>query len=102
VAPSLCAEPFGLPHAEAMASGLPVVASRSGGMTAIVEHGRTGCLVERGDVSGLAHVIVSLLRDPEQLVGMRRASRLSAEARFGWNRAAYRLENIYTTLSGAP
>ena len=101
VAPSLCAEPFGLPLAEAMASGLPVVASRSGGMTAIVEHGRTGCLVERGDVAGLAHVMISLLRDPEQLAGMRRASRLSAEARFGWNRAAYRLENIYTTLSGA-
>jgi glycosyltransferase involved in cell wall biosynthesis len=95
VAPALCAEPFGLPLAEAMASGLPVIASRSGGMPSIVEHGRTGCLVERGDVAGLARVIVSLLRDPEQLAAMSRASRLSAEARFGWNRVADRLEGIY-------
>ncbi len=101
VAPSLCAEPFGLPLAEAMASGLPVVASRSGGMPGIVEHGRTGFLVERGDIPGLAHVMISLLRDPERLAGMRRASRTSAEARFGWKAAAERLENVYQTVSGA-
>ncbi len=101
VAPSLCAEPFGLPLAEAMASGLPVIASRSGGMPGIVEHGRTGCLVERGDVAALADVMISLLRDPDRLAGMRRASRLAAEARFGWKAVADRLENIYQTLSGA-
>jgi glycosyltransferase involved in cell wall biosynthesis len=101
VAPSLCAEPFGLPLAEAMASGLPVVASRAGGMPGIVEEGRTGRLVERGDVDGLARAAIELLGDPATLSGMRRASRLSAESRFGWQAAAGRLENIYKCVSGA-
>jgi glycosyltransferase involved in cell wall biosynthesis len=100
-APSLCAEPFGLPLAEAMASGLPVVASRAGGMAGIVEDGRTGRLVERGDVEGLADASVELLTNEPMLVGMRRASRQAAEARFGWEAAARRLENIYEKLSGA-
>jgi len=100
-APSLCEEPFGLPLAEAMASGLPVVASRAGGMAGIVEDGRTGRLVERGDVTGLAQTMVAMLRDPAQLAGMGHASRLSAVSRFGWKAAAGRLHNIYETLSGA-
>jgi glycosyltransferase involved in cell wall biosynthesis len=99
-APSLWAEPFGLPVAEAMASGLPVVASRTGGLSGSVEDGRTGWLVERGDSEALARAIVELLRDPERLAGMRRAARTAAEARFGWKRAAACLENIYQTLSG--
>lgn len=101
VAPSVCAEPFGLPVAEAMASGLPVVASRTGGLAGLVEHGRTGFLVERGDMAQLAGAIVSLLGDPERLRGMRSASRTTAEARFGWKRAVSRLENIYQSSSRA-
>jgi glycosyltransferase involved in cell wall biosynthesis len=99
VAPSLCAEPFGLPLAEAMASGLPVIASRSGGMPGIVEHGRTGCLVERGDVAGLANMIVALLRDPQRLHEMGRAARVAAEARFGWRAATERLESVYRSVN---
>jgi glycosyltransferase involved in cell wall biosynthesis len=101
IAPSLCAEPFGLPLAEAMASGLPVIASRAGGMATIVEDGHTGRLVERGDVEGFAGAAVALLSDAATLTGMRRASRLSAEARFGWKASAGRLENIYESLSRA-
>jgi glycosyltransferase involved in cell wall biosynthesis len=100
-APSLCAEPFGLPLAEAMASGLPVIATRAGGMAGVVEDGCTGRLVERGDVEGLANAAVELLTDPPTRIGMRHASRQAAEARFGWDAAAGRLENIYEKPSGA-
>jgi glycosyltransferase involved in cell wall biosynthesis len=100
-APSLCEEPFGLPLAEAMASGLPVVASRAGGMAGIVDDGRTGRLVERGDVKGLAHAMIEMLRDPAALAGMGHASRLTAVSRFGWKAAAGRLDHIYESLSGA-
>jgi len=100
-APSLCEEPFGLPLAEAMASGLPVVASRAGGMAGIVEDRVTGRLVERGDVNGLAQTMIAMLRDPTMLSGMGHASRHSAVSRFGWKAAAGRLEHIYETLSGA-
>jgi glycosyltransferase involved in cell wall biosynthesis len=54
VFPSTWNEPFGMPTAEAMACGLPVVSTYSGGIPEIVEHGRTGILVARGEVGELA------------------------------------------------
>lgn len=66
VAPSVTAkdkdkEGFGLVILEAMASGLPVVASRSGGITEIIHHGENGLLAEERDSQGLARYITQML-----------------------------------------
>ncbi|WNG61090.1 glycosyltransferase family 4 protein [Archangium gephyra] len=58
------AEAFGLTVAEAMACGCAVVASRVGGIPELIQHGRTGLLVEPGDEPGLAAALERLLDDP--------------------------------------
>jgi glycosyltransferase involved in cell wall biosynthesis len=68
-------------------------------MPHIVEHGRTGCLVERGNVGRLADMMVALLSDPRRLHDMGRAARVAAESRFGWRAATERLENVYRSVS---
>jgi len=58
------AEAFGLTVAEAMACGCAVVASRVGGIPELIQHGRTGLLVEPGDEAGFAAALERLLDDP--------------------------------------
>lgn len=58
-------EGFGLVVIEAMASGLPVVASRSGGIVDIIEHEKNGLLCEEKDIEGLAAAINRVMDDGE-------------------------------------
>ncbi|RKH30517.1 glycosyltransferase family 1 protein [Corallococcus sicarius] len=58
------AEAFGLTVAEAMACGCAVVASRVGGISELIQHGRTGLLVEPGDEAGFAAALECLIDDP--------------------------------------
>ena len=60
------AEGLGVAALEAMAVGLPVLATRVGGLGDAVLDGQTGRLVEPGDAAGLASVLASWLRDPEE------------------------------------
>jgi glycosyltransferase involved in cell wall biosynthesis len=81
---------------EAMAMGLPTVASAVGGLLEVIEHGRTGTLVPPGDPSALAREIIRLMADPGQ------AARLGAAARahaltFSFTRMVAAFEQIYLT-----
>ena len=87
---------------EAMATALPVVATRVGGVPAFVEDGRTGLLVPPGDHATLAEAIVRLIKDPEfaALLGARARERVQSES--GLDRMMARIEALYErALAGA-
>lgn len=81
VQPSLI-EPFGMATLEAMACGLPVVASDTGGLSDLVEEGVNGLLVPPGDSEALARALRSLIADRDLRHRMGRASRVRAETTF--------------------
>lgn len=71
---------------EAMAAGLPVVATRVGGVPEVVEEGVTGYLAPSGDDAGLADALLRLAADPELRGRLGRAGRARAEAVFSESR----------------
>lgn len=97
VQPSLV-ESFGMPVAEAMASGVPVVASRVGGLPELVVDERTGLLVEPDCPIALAHALLRLLENPDLARTMGRAGRLRAERLFSWDRIVDKLQQLYAGL----
>jgi glycosyltransferase involved in cell wall biosynthesis len=72
-------EPLGISVLEAMAAGLPVVASAVGGLREIVEDAVTGRLVPPGDANALSLALIELLRDRETASEMGRRGREAAE-----------------------
>ena len=73
-------EGFGLVFLEAMASGLPVVASRSGGIPYLIQDGVNGLLVPPADASALADAVNRLLREPELAKRLVQGGQRTAEA----------------------
>jgi len=97
VLPSL-EEAFGLPLAEAMASGLPTVASRVGGMPELVVDGEAGLLVPPDDPDALADALVRVLEDPALAARLGAGGRARAVARFSWDAVAERALSLYLPL----
>ncbi|PNY79997.1 N-acetyl-alpha-D-glucosaminyl L-malate synthase BshA [Deinococcus koreensis] len=75
-------ESFGLAALEAMSCEVPVVAARAGGIPEVVENGLTGVLCAVGDVDGMAHAALRILRDRDLYLQMGRAGRQAALTRF--------------------
>ncbi len=87
----------GLPNVilEAMASGLPVVASAISGIPLAVSPGVHGLLVEEGDGPALARAIAALVNDPQRRASMGVAARRRAEADLTWDAVAARYREAY-------
>ncbi|MBI4770871.1 MAG: glycosyltransferase family 4 protein [Chloroflexi bacterium] len=93
--PSLSHDACPVAVLEAMALGVPVVASRMGGLPDLVRDGETGLLVQAGDARGLAAALERLSESPETVQRMGAAARRRAEAEFDVEVYYRRLMEIY-------
>jgi glycosyltransferase involved in cell wall biosynthesis len=92
--PSLCHEAFPLTIVEAMASGLPVLATKVGGIRSAVEDGRTGVLLPIGNVPAWTAALDALLGDPPRRRAMGALARQVAGARFDRERMVEATEQV--------
>lgn len=83
---------------EAMAVGVPVVATSVGAVPSVIENERTGLLVAPGDVEALAVALNRLLADPTLRTDLTSRARLECTERFSIDRAATQLREIYAEI----
>jgi glycosyltransferase involved in cell wall biosynthesis len=93
-------EGFGIPPVEAMAAGVPVVATRSGAIPETVKDKQTGFLVSKNDPRALAESILKLLHDDDLRGKMGRAARDWVHENFIWDRVAEKIYKCYSDLCG--
>jgi sugar transferase (PEP-CTERM/EpsH1 system associated) len=83
---------------EAMASGLPVIATAVGGNADLVAPGKTGEIVPAADVEALAAAIARMAGDPARATAMGRAGRAAVEQRFSLPAMVFEYERLYERL----
>lgn len=90
----------GMPNAilEYMAAGLPVVATRVGGNTELIEDGLTGLLVRAEDSAALAAALLRLLKNPAESRQIARNGQAFATANFSFERMVREVDGLYSEL----
>jgi glycosyltransferase involved in cell wall biosynthesis len=95
VAPSIGREGLSLATLEAMDAGVPVVASRLGGLLEVVDEGRTGLLVPEGDAAALASAMTSILARPDRGRALGEEGHRRVERDFRAAAMVGRIESLY-------
>jgi N-acetyl-alpha-D-glucosaminyl L-malate synthase BshA len=93
-------ESFGLAALEALASGVPVVATRAGGLPEVVHDGENGLLAAVGDVDAMAAAVLRLLSDAPLHARMAQAARAGAEAHYRRDPLVQKYEDYYRRILG--
>lgn len=88
-------ESFGLVALEAMASGVPVVATAVGGLPEVVEHGKTGFLAPVGDVDKMAEYTIRILADCALCRTLSRQARERAISNFDYHKIVPQYKDVY-------
>lgn len=88
-------EGFGLAIVEAMAAGVPVVASDAGGPGEIIEHGKSGLLIQPGDKEALEQSLRRLLKEADSRRQLAEQGRRRAKERYDLERVVTQVEEVY-------
>jgi N-acetyl-alpha-D-glucosaminyl L-malate synthase BshA len=95
-------ESFGLTALEAMACGVPVIGSETGGLPEVVVHEKTGFLCPIGEIGSMAEKAIGLLSNPEKLERFRRQARRRAAECFNSELIIPQYEAFYEEILGQP
>jgi len=88
-------EPFGIVAIEAMACGKPVIGSRVGGLHEIIEHRRTGILVDPQNEKQLAESIIEVVKDDDYACDLGKMARREVEKNYDWQIVARETAALY-------
>lgn len=101
VMPSIVEESFGVAALEASATGIPVIASNTGGIPEAIWHDETGLLVEPGNHEELASTIRKLIMTPDVRYCMGSQGRAFVKTNFKWEKTTEMLDKVFQEVYDA-
>jgi glycosyltransferase involved in cell wall biosynthesis len=100
ISPMMGSEPGGLFVEQALACGVPIVASPSGALQDLLREGSEGLFVPARDTAAFADAVCALLADPETRTALAESARLRAVEKHDVQRSVFELEELYHRIRG--